>query len=168
MEQISTLMDGEAGDQEARQALLRLGDNPAAREAWQTYHLIGDALRSQAVVLDVSARVSAALENEPTVLAPRRAAKSAKPYTFALSAAASISAVAVVGWLAFSADSVIQPKADLARLSPVSSELPPVSAPMDGQMNDYLLAHQGVSPSTGLQGVAPYVRTIATVPVQGR
>lgn len=168
MEQISILMDDEASDQEARQALLRLGDNPAAREAWQTYHLIGDALRSQSAALDVGARVSAALENEPTVLAPRRATKSGKPYAIAWSAAASISAIAVVGWLAFSADSLIQPKVDLARKSPTASELPPVSAPIDGQMNDYLLAHQGVSPSTGLQGVAPYVRTIATVPVPGR
>ena len=29
------------------------------------------------------------------------------------------------------------------------------------QLNDYLIAHQEYSPSTAIQGVAPYVRTVA-------
>lgn len=168
MEQISALMDNEATAQEAHQAMMRLGDNPAARQSWAAYHLIGDAMRGQHAPLDVSAGVSAALQNEPTVFAPRRLSKPGNPLALALSAAASISAVAVVGWLAFSTDSVMQPRVDVARNNPVTVEPLPVSAPTDGQMNDYLLAHQGVSPSTGLQGVAPYVRTIAAVPAPGR
>jgi hypothetical protein len=43
-----------------------------------------------------------------------------------------------------------------------------VSSPSGDQMNEYLLAHQGVSPSSGLQGVAPYIRTISSAPAAGR
>jgi hypothetical protein len=36
-------------------------------------------------------------------------------------------------------------------------------------MNVYLLAHQGFSPSTAIQGVVPYIRTVsADLPPQSR
>jgi hypothetical protein len=36
-------------------------------------------------------------------------------------------------------------------------------------MNEYLLAHQGFSPSTAIQGLAPYIRSVATTPqIEGR
>ncbi len=173
MEHISALMDGEAGEQDARQALLRLGDTGDAREAWATYHLIGDLMRGEATkAFDVSQRITAALAQEPTVLAPqRRASKNSRPLTYALSAAASVSAVAVVGWMAFSTGSIVNPPVEVARApAPVVTpqDLPLVSSPSDGQMNEYLLAHQGVSPSTSLHGVAPYIRTISSAPAAGR
>jgi sigma-E factor negative regulatory protein RseA len=173
MEQISALMDNELQGQDARQALLRLGDTPEARENWATYHLIGDMMRGQNSAINVSGRVLAALQEEPAILAPQRAARPAKAMTYALSAAASVSAIAVVGWMAFSTGNVTNPQTELARAVPVApavqlAEPQLVSAPSDGQMNEYLLAHQGVSPSSGLQGVAPYIRTISTAPEAGR
>lgn len=173
MEQISALMDNELQDQDARQALLRLGDTPEARESWATYHLIGDVMRGQGSSVNIAGRVLAALQAEPTVLAPQRTVRSAKAMTYALSAAASVSAIAVVGWMAFSTGNVTNPPAELARAVPAApavqlAEPQLVSAPSDGQMNEYLLAHQGVSPSSGLQGVAPYIRTISTAPEAGR
>lgn len=172
MEKISALMDGELAGQDAHQALLRLGDTSQARDAWAAYHLIGDVMRGEtAPAFDITARVAGALDREPTVLAPRRTLKSAKPLTIALSAAASVSAIAVVGWMAFSTGSVTNPPAELARAVPAApaiAETQLVSAPSDGQMNEYLLAHQGVSPSTSLHGVAPYIRTISVAPAAGR
>ncbi len=171
MEQISALMDNELSEQDARQAMLRLDDTTGARESWATYHLIGDALRGQGDMLDVADRVAAALQGEPTVLAPRRPVRSGRVLTYALSAAASISAIAVVGWMAFSTGSMVQPPVELARAvpgAPEAAEAQLVSAPSDGQMNEYLLAHQGVSPSSGLEGVAPYIRTISTASASGR
>lgn len=172
MEKISALMDGEAQDQEAHQALLRLKDTGEAREAWSTYHLIGDVIRGQGLpALDVSERVAAAIAAEPTILAPQRQPQtSRRPLTFALSAAASVSAMAVVGWMAFSTSNVANQPVDLAR-APATVTAPEaslVSTPSDGQMNEYLLAHQGVSPSTSLHGVAPYIRTISSAPAAGR
>ena len=35
-----------------------------------------------------------------------------------------------------------------------------VNVPDNGRMHEYLLAHMGVSPSTALQGLAPYIRTV--------
>ena len=172
MENISALMDGEAEDQESHQVLLRLGDTPEARESWDVYHLIGDVMRGENVSgLDVSRRVSAALSQEPTVLAPARIRRVNAPMRFALSAAASISAVAVVGWMAFSSSNIANPPAEIARATvpaSVPAEAPLVSVPNDGQMNEYLLAHQGISPSTSLHGVAPYIRTISIAPAAER
>lgn len=172
MEKISALMDSELSGQETHQAMLRLGDTPEAREAWATYHLIGDVMRDQNVGVDVVGRVASALQNEPTVLAPQRPAKPAKAFTYALSAAASVSAIAVVGWMAFSTGSIAPPSAELAKAGTPAAQIAVepqlVSAPTDSQMNEYLLAHQGVSPSSGLQGVAPYIRTISTVNPAGR
>jgi sigma-E factor negative regulatory protein RseA len=72
MERVSALMDGELEESEAEVELSRAKGDPAMREAWDTYHLIGDALRGQAALsADVLAKVSSALEQEPTVLAPR-------------------------------------------------------------------------------------------------
>jgi len=165
MEKISALMDGEAAAQEAHQAMLRLKDAGDARETWAAYHLIGDVMRGDALpTFDVSQRVAAAVADEPTVMAPR-SSRASKPMTYALSAAASVSAIAVVGWMAFSTATFTNPPVDVAR-APAAAvtqpEAPLVSSPSDGQMNEYLLAHQGVSPSTSLQGVAPYIRTIST------
>lgn len=172
MEKISALMDGEANGQEAHQAMLRLKDTVEARETWASYHLIGDVMRGDALSsFDVSQRVAAAIADEPTVMAPQRPLLTSRPLTYALSAAASVSAIAVVGWMALSTGNVINPAVEVAR-APVSAVVPQeaklVSSPSDGQMNEYLLAHQGVSPSTSLHGVAPYIRTISSAPAAGR
>ncbi len=168
MENISALMDSELDGHELHQAMLRIKDTEQARESWTTYHLIGDAMRGEAVLaIDVSQRITAAMAQEPTVLAPRLSSvRASRTLTYALSAAASISAVAVVGWMAFSTGNIVNPTVEMAR-APVAQpviEAQLVSSPSDGQMNEYLLAHQGVSPSTSLQGVAPYIRTISIAP----
>jgi len=51
------------------------------------------------------------------------------------------------------------PKAESA--SEVAVVPRPVAAAHQGRVNEYLMAHQEYSPSTILQGVAPYVRTVA-------
>jgi sigma-E factor negative regulatory protein RseA len=172
MENISVLMDGESGEQEAHQAMLRLKDTATARASWATYHMIGDVMRGETLpTFDISRRVMAALEAEPTILAPRRTHRAARAMTYALSAAASVSAIAVVGWMVFSTANVASPPIEMARAVPAIpavAEPQLVSSPSDGQMNEYLLAHQGVSPSTSLYGVAPYIRTISIAATPGQ
>jgi hypothetical protein len=36
------------------------------------------------------------------------------------------------------------------------------SVPDEGRTNEYLLAHQAFSPSTAIQGVVPYIRSVST------
>ena len=165
MDKISALMDGELDEQRARQELARLKQRHELRETWDTFHLIGDALRGDALLsANVKHRVSERLAQEPTVLASRRSAVG-KIATYVLSAAASISAVALVGWVAISISTVSTPP-EIARAptpAPVRAAPAPqiASVPSEGSMNEYLLAHQGFSPSTAIQGVVPYIRSVS-------
>ena len=167
MDRISALMDGELDGQQARQELARIKQHDELRDSWDTYHLISDVLRGDALLsANLKDRVSERLAREPTVLAPYRS-RARKFTTYALSAAASISAVALVGWVAISITTVTVPP-ETARAPTLAAALPAppsasalASVPSEGSMNEYLLAHQGFSPSTAIQGVAPYIRSVS-------
>jgi len=177
MDKISALMDGELGEHEARGQISRLKTDAALAHTWNTFHLIGDAMRGErALSAGFSERMAARMASEPTVLAPQRSMPR-RITAYALSAAASISAVALVGWVAV----VNQPQApapQIARntVAPLPAAVTPaaVTAPLqsvssEGTMNEYLMAHQEYSPSTAIQGLAPYIRTISTTQAaQGR
>jgi sigma-E factor negative regulatory protein RseA len=178
MEQISSLMDGELDAHQAEQQLTRLKNNPEAQADWDTFHLIGDTLRGDRLVSrQFSERLHARLAEEPTVLSPRRS-PARRVTAYAWSAAASFSAVALVGWMAFY--SPLSPQPQLASSQQPAIQAVPVAAtvaqqeqlpnvPSEGRMNEYLIAHQEFSPSTAIQGVAPYIRSVsATQPAKGR
>ncbi|MEW5288340.1 anti-sigma-E factor RseA [Erwinia papayae] len=64
-EQLSALMDGETLDNEVLSALSK---DVVLQQNWESYHLIRDMLRGdigQVIHFDISARVAAAIENEP-------------------------------------------------------------------------------------------------------
>ena len=158
---ISALVDGELPGHEAGGVLDRLRMEGEARDDWRRYHLIGDLMRdSHALSAGFAARVADRIAREPTVLAPsRRAIRPARQPLWALSAAASLAAVALVGWVAFGPGEEPQ----LARSQPqavAQQDAPQVAPP--AAANDYLLAHQGYSPRNSLQGMAPYVRTVSS------
>jgi sigma-E factor negative regulatory protein RseA len=170
MDRISALMDGELGDGDAERTIARLKDDPDSRERWERFHLIGDALRGEAMLSsDLSAAVAQRLASEPTVLAPRRSIRSGKRVTkYALSAAASLCAAAFVAWVALAPTAPLGMQAGLTpppslvaapALAPVAPPIASVSS--EGRMNEYLLAHQGFSPSTAIQGLAPYIRSVS-------
>lgn len=163
---VSALMDGELDGHEAEGAHARLRDDGEARDAWRTYHLIGDAMRAEpALSRDFTARLSARLEREPAVLAPRpRRAGGMPAWAYAL--AASLAIVFAGGAGFFVMQQGVEPQAPVAATAPaavpaaVERELAQVPPPEAA--NDYLLAHQGYSPRTSLQGAAPYVRTVSS------
>jgi sigma-E factor negative regulatory protein RseA len=170
MDQISALMDGELGDRDAEREIARLKDDPESRQRWERFHLIGDALRGEGMLsADLSAAVARRLAGEPTVLAPRRSIRSGKrATTYALSAAASVCAAAFVAWVALAPTAPVgiqagvAPAASLVAAPAAGPLAPPIaSVSSDGRMNEYLLAHQGFSPSTAIQGLAPYIRSVS-------
>ena len=175
MDRISAFMDGETRRHEARQAILNLKQDQEYRESWNTFHLIGDVMRGDPLLRDdFTVRLSSRLQQEPTVLAPRVGWR--KPVRFALSAAASLTAVAVILTLVLT-DNPLQPQSQMAAApklettgSTQTAALPrPVPAANQSRVNEYLRAHQEFSPSTTLQGVAPYVRTVsAAQDIDGR
>lgn len=166
MERISAFMDGEVEDQEVSAQLAGLKQYPAAREAWDTYHLIGDAMRGDIMRGDAGVapgfmdRFSAALAQEPTVLAPKAPVRKPALRRIALPLAASFGGVALVAWLALS-NNPLMPRDEKVAANDMQPAAQAAVKPADGAVNDYLLAHQQFSPSTTMQGVASYVRTVS-------
>lgn len=71
LEQLSALVDGEHQD---AHLLDEIKSDKIMAEKWQRYHLIRQTMRKElpnSVDFDIAAKVSAALEQEPVVLAPK-------------------------------------------------------------------------------------------------
>ena len=160
---ISALMDGELDRDAAKATLTMLKQHQELREAWFDYHLIGDVMRQAGIVsYDFGKRFKDKLAVEPVILAPRRLLL-IKTKIAALSIAASLAAVAMVAWV------VLQNYTDKAKeniaATPQSNAAAMLASlpryPINSNVNEYLLAHQEFSPSTTIQGVAPYVRTVS-------
>ena len=77
MEDVSALIDGELDESAVARACAQWRDDPSAREAWHTYQLIGDVLRSDDLASTASrdgaflASLRERLAAEPVVLAPQ-------------------------------------------------------------------------------------------------
>ena len=160
-EEISALMDGELEGRAAEEAIESLRGEGEGLESWRMYHLISDGMRDTRLLsAGFAARMSQRLAKEPTVLAPGRRSYHLPGRTpaqrFAYAAAASAAAVGLVSWLAFAPQRELPP-------APIAKNGPPVPATVQltSSANDYLLAHQGFSPRVSLQGMVPYVRTVA-------
>ena len=176
MERLSALMDDELDEYVIDGELDRIKDDPQRSEAWATYHMIGDVLRGHIdPVPGIEQRVGVMLANEPTVLAPKSWKANRVAQRVVLPLAASVCGIAVVAWLALSSNSVISPASNLAsndvidsatRLVQQSGASRSEESAADGSeaedMSEYLMAHQQFSPSTTMQGVVPYVRTVST------
>jgi len=158
-ERISALMDGELEGRAADEAFELLRREGEAADSWRLYHLMSDAMQGQRQL--VSPRfvehVAARLATEPAVLAAGALPGRTPFQRLALVAAASLAAVALVGWLAFAPQPQSQPP--LAQAQP-----PALTVSLPDAANDYLLAHQGFSPRVSLLGMAPYVRSVAEHP----
>ncbi len=164
MEKVSAFIDGELDEHESEHQLSLLKQENGARETWELFHLIGDTMRGDSrISTDFSRRIAERLALEPTMLAPpRRAIRHAARY--AMSIAASLAAVSVMAWVAFSSNPLNTPGAPATTHLAVSVPAVPAQLPnvnSQGGMNEYLLAHQAFSPSTAIQGVAPYIRSVS-------
>jgi sigma-E factor negative regulatory protein RseA len=189
MENISALMDGELEHDEAASVIPALNKRSDLREAWATYHLIGEALRGQACTdCAVAQSVSSKLAVEPTVLAPRKNVSSFGK-RWALPSMAAAAAVAAVTWMGLTTQTPPGLQEFAATAQPVSIGIGgaeffpssvntwPLSATtVEGtsqqgappiqlswrEFQAYLMAHHEFSPSISMQGLAPLVRTVSS------
>ena len=178
-EQISALSDGELDDESARRMLASLTRQPSSRQQLETCWLIGDALRREAALdIDLSARVMAALKDEPVVMAPAAwaarsetsEAKAVQPPTWMAIAAASC-AVLVVAWAAISVRPEVQTSTSTmanASRAPTQQQLAAVPSLAASQTRNaqaderaYLIAHQAYAGGAPMASVAGYIRTVA-------
>lgn len=104
------------------------------------------------------------MAQEPSVPAPRRSAVK-RITVYAFSGAASLSAIAMAGWIAFfnnpltsQPDIAKAPNTSPAAAAP-STQL--ASVPSDGRMNEYVIAHQEFSFRATIQGLAPYLPSVS-------
>ncbi|AJY14013.1 sigma-E factor negative regulatory protein [Burkholderia dolosa] len=185
-ERLSALVDGEMFDgPDQRQFLAEL--DRADRAAWADYHLIGDALRSDELALSpvlstaFTARMSAALENEPHLLAPAAAPVARKLLSlrrrvvpaFAVAAAAATLTWIVVPQLqtagapgAVQVASVGAPQGNLQRVTVAQASAQPalqdVNIIRDASLDQYLEAHQQFAQQPVVTGSMPLIRAAVT------
>ncbi|HEX7387242.1 MAG TPA: sigma-E factor negative regulatory protein [Castellaniella sp.] len=136
---VSAWMDGQED--------LRLDqmDSPHARQIWDTYHLIGDVMRSDDLAIQPSARfharVSAALDAEPPIVAPAPLTRR-HLWRVSLSGMAVAAAVVSVVWMARPA---FFGGAEASDGQPVLAQVDESSQPADPALADYMAAHQAMA-----------------------
>lgn len=114
-------------------------DTPYGRRVWDTYHMIGDVLRSEELAIKPSdflyARISRAIDEEPPIVAPHT--QPLRRYMRAgLSSMAVAAAVAAVAWVAlpyFTAS------------GPAAPETPVLAASEPEGLVDYVAAHRDIT-----------------------
>lgn len=165
---VSALMDGALESDAAARVLSALKRDAELRETWALYHLLGDALRRTPMLrAEFALGVIARLSDEPAVLAPTLARRKQSPLKAMLPLAASVVGIGAVAWVAQTLQSPPQVQtvaalpAPQAQPQPVAAAL--VALPAPGTVRQYLIAHQGYSPSNNMNGVANYVRSVAEI-----
>lgn len=144
-EQISALIDDEIAARDAAHLITSVQSNKQANEAWNHYHLIGDAMRGSSMFSPAfKHNLMQKLEAEATVLSPNAALAADKntksptrlknqiPATWSI--AASCAAVMVVGWMAIN------------QQTQTGNELGPVEVAQTIPA-EYLMAHQSSVPT---------------------
>jgi sigma-E factor negative regulatory protein RseA len=143
-QELSALMDGELGADEAGRAIGKCCGDEELKCTWQAYHVIGEALRGEGLCRGASTRrIMEAIAKEPTVLAPvRRPPVHAGRIAFA--AAASVATVAVVGWIGLQ-DRGSPAGPVIAKSAPAAAAARPLVAsnvvPLNN-VNEYLVVHR--------------------------
>ncbi len=189
-ERLSALMDDELVDFE--QDINHLQDDDSLKQRWMRYHLIRDVVSGHlpdTVVpdFDLAARVSAALEHEPTILAPRRfQPRQLMKQAAGLAIAATVSAIAIISIqnpdlnqtgvaplaaadkqaekvVAFNEPGQSPVKGAtvaLSRAGHTHVHSPSVNRASTSKFSGYLLNHNEYSVSSNMQGMLPYMRIV--------
>ncbi|HYD62439.1 MAG TPA: sigma-E factor negative regulatory protein [Noviherbaspirillum sp.] len=171
-EQISALVDGELADEHIELAFAALRQE-GGRADWEVYHQIGDVLHSDDMAVSLSpgfaARMAARLEAEPTIIAPKSAQNQAstddtkrgtsQARRWALPSMAAAAAMAtfaffttpqlMVAWKGDSDASQTMTKmvSGAEQEGVVAASEPEGVVLRDPRIDDYLMAHQRLSPS---------------------
>jgi sigma-E factor negative regulatory protein RseA len=184
---LSALLDGELGAAQASVVLDALERDPDLRGLWERYHLIGSALRGEAVVMtyrEVADQTRVRVAAEPTVLAPsgsrpHRPSRLAPFAGVALAASAAFLAV-------FAVPSLFEPAAPPPKGPTLAQAALPeavqaargparerflvgrsvqrwhVDQPaLANKLDRMLVNHQEYAPATGINGMLPYATLVS-------
>jgi sigma-E factor negative regulatory protein RseA len=168
-DQLSAWIDGELDPEDAARVQATVTRQGDQRTTCEAYWLIGDTLRDEtALSADFTSRVMAAIEDEPTVLAPmpvRSPVQRTPPRWMPMAAA--VAGVAVVGWMSMSINQPTQTLPTGATMAQQSADTVPVAAKMvssvrGGYDDDraYMMAHQNYGVGSAMPSMAGYIRTV--------
>ena len=183
-ELISAMADGQLRGGAFARGMEVAARDPAALEAWQTYHLIGDVLRSSELAAGTLpgvfiSRLRSRLQREhrPSVAIPNPAPQAAAPAdmpqetaandaTFRWKLVAGFASMAAVAAIAWSTVGGLAGKPEQPQLAAVPAATAPVadvSGAMirDPQLDEFLAAHRQVAGASALQAPAGFLRNAA-------
>ncbi|BAL25145.1 sigma-E factor negative regulatory protein [Azoarcus sp. KH32C] len=179
-DKLSAFLDGELDDQCVRTVLEEVRCEPILRNEWETYCLIGDALRGdECVAHDFVDRVMAEIDTAPTLLAPvmkRAESGTSGVWRSLMPLAASVMGVAAVGWVAHALYAEPTGVSHVAEVSPrlqlVESQVSgvrPVSVTSSAidPHQEYVFAHQSMTGGGPISGAIQHVRSISEVSQDG-
>lgn len=157
---ISLLVDGELDQGSAEAIIKKLKDDEKLQHTWLTYHIIGDTLRqNNQLSSGFSDRFAKTFAQEPIIFNPQRRFNKVK--LVSMSIAASLAAVFMVGGIIL--HSFDYKTENLLAWSKPTETKVVINRANNQVVKEYLIAHQEFSPSTMIQGVAPYARTVSNV-----
>jgi sigma-E factor negative regulatory protein RseA len=172
---LSCLLDGELGADECRELVERLRHDEDACRRWMRFNCVGDAMRSADVASWHSegfvARVSAALDKEPTILAPSALTSRSRLRRWVLPGAGAAVAAAILVAVGLPARQTAPPEATAARSTgaptmSLATARAPTQVDRSPALERYLAAHRELAAPTLMPNSTPYVRTSAAVPPQ--
>jgi sigma-E factor negative regulatory protein RseA len=174
-QRLSALLDGELDAEGCKALVERLRYDEDACRRWALLNCVGDAMRSADVASfhseGFAARVSAALEREPTVLAPAALPQRSAVRRWLLPGAGAAAAAAVliaVGlpWRQGSSPDTMIAKAPPAAATTAAGAPPAVVVDRSPQLERYLAAHRELADATVMPYSTPYVRTSGAALIQ--
>jgi sigma-E factor negative regulatory protein RseA len=179
-ELLSALVDDELTLADTDSQLAALAEEPARRDTWARYQLIGTAIRRGVPeVYDpgLARRIQAAIgdtlpdfdEAEPGLPTPGTASPDWKRTASGIAMAASVAAVALFGVRYFAEPeqgvtvAATGPAMAIQALPVAATETSLASdATLDQErLNDYLIRHNEFAATGGLRGLPPYVRVVS-------
>lgn len=175
---VSALADGEASAAELDAVLEAWAIDPALRDQWQAHHLVGDALRSEDLLMAAGASQAGQaallhglrhrLRQEPRALAPAAAARAAaKAEPAALGRWRWLSPAAVAaGFVCMSAVLVLERQGDETS-APAPNWAQHQAQPGSGTHTTHVSAGQGPGIAVGLPVGLPAQAFSSGVPVRG-
>jgi sigma-E factor negative regulatory protein RseA len=184
-EMISALADGQLRGEAFARGVEAVAGDPAARQAWLAYHVIGDVLRSGELAVGSASeplvqRVRVRLAEEPAFAvaavaqnipqagagalphAPMSAANDGSFRWKMVAGFASLTAVAAIGWtVAGTLDKPEQAQLSVAPLAPPATVLAGSERGVmlrDARLDELLAAHRQLGGASALQAPAGFLR----------
>lgn len=178
-QQISSMVDDELPQQEQELLMSRMQKDPALRQQWARYHIIGEVMRKQRVMNEndsIVLPVAQVIVDEPSYQERHKTSflQSALKPVLSLAVAASVAMVSI----ALVRNMVSQEKGYdapvMARMDPLPMTAPAyvqvnsrsnmdvIRLQQNHRLNQYLVNHSEYASSNRVRGMLPYVRVVAS------